>query len=244
MGETSVGVVPVQRPNSVAPPVGFQPPRPTTPGNSRSTRWVSDAPSASGYGMCGGARFAAPLTSQPIVSASSLPAATAAAPMCKYPKPYEGDEVFACPTNLDFSKAEAVTVSGASWNLCGHMLLCVENGDGHKVYFHVTELYGPPKMMSEDGYRCYLADQGKHEIRREDGKIHDPAAAYRKLMELVSQRWLWTPGPHNCVSFAQQVIEAGGGHYSNPLNCPDIPGLVHALAMKNVEKNVADGLKK
>jgi hypothetical protein len=233
LGDTSSGIVPAS-PASVPPPAVCLPP--PAPAGSCSTRWIAVDPAAASYGAPG--RPAARLP-----QAAAVPAA-ALQDTCNHPEPYEGDVVRECPADLDFSKAQAVTVSGASWNPCGHMLLCVENRDGRKVYFHVASLHGYPKMMSEEGYRCYLAEHGKHEIRRVDGKLRDPAAAYRKLMEFVSKPWLWTPLPHNCVTFAQQVIEAGGGHYSNPLNCPNAVGVVKSLSVDDIERRIAHWLTK
>ncbi|HVM86762.1 MAG TPA: hypothetical protein VMT76_01150 [Puia sp.] len=142
---------------------------------------------------------------------------------------FEGDILQSCPADLDFANTEAVVVSGASWNPCGHMILCTGTNSANSWYFHVAgqgwkELGGVraiPKFMREDGFRRYLAENSKHEIRRLDAKLKNPAAAYQKLMELMTGNWWWGVLIHNCASFVEEIIKAGGGDLSVKLNCPD-----------------------
>lgn len=142
---------------------------------------------------------------------------------------YEGDILNRCPDDLDLTSTQAVVVSGASWNPCGHMILCAGTSSDNSWYFHVAgqgvkELMGVwayPKFMREEGYWRYLRENGKHEIRRIDTCISDPDAAYRKLMSLMASKWFWRVLPHNCASFVKETIQAGGGNLEVLLNCPD-----------------------
>ena len=95
---------------------------------------------------------------------------------------YEGELLSECPQGLDFSFTQAVVVSGASWNPCGHMILCVGNSSDTSWYFHVAgagvrEVYGVyayPKFMREEGYQRYLLENSKRELRRLDAMISNP----------------------------------------------------------------------
>jgi hypothetical protein len=144
--------------------------------------------------------------------------------------PYEGEILDACPADLDFANSEAVVVSGASWNPCGHMVLCTGTSSTNSWYFHVAgqgvrELYGvyayPKFMRGDEAFNRYLRENKKHEIRRLDAAITDPSGAYTKLMQLMAAKWFWEVLPHNCASFVKEVISAGGGNLAVMLNCPD-----------------------
>lgn len=143
--------------------------------------------------------------------------------------PYEGEQLLMCPADIDFTMTQAVVVSGASWNPCGHMILCAGNNTATSWYFHVagagrSELYGVyayPKFMREADYFRYLADNGKHEIRRLDASIKNPDKAYDRLTHLMADKWFWRVLPHNCASFAKEIVEAGGGTLTVLGNCPD-----------------------
>jgi hypothetical protein len=142
---------------------------------------------------------------------------------------YEGELLNYCPNDIDFTLTQAVVVSGASWNPCGHMLLCAGYSSDTSWYFQVAGqgwregfgVYAYPKFMREDGYNRYLAENGKHEIRRLDAAISDPAGAYNKLTSLMADKWYWTFFIHNCAQFCKDIISAGGGDLSVLLNCPD-----------------------
>jgi hypothetical protein len=149
---------------------------------------------------------------------------------------YEGELLNACPADIDFTLTQAVVVSGASWNPCGHMILCTGTDSARSWYFHVAgagvrEAYGVwafPKFMREDGYNRYLTENGKHEIRRLDAQIQNPAGAYSQLMQFMANKWLWGVLPHNCATFVKEIIRAGGGNLGVLLNCPD-QEVVHKL---------------
>jgi hypothetical protein len=142
---------------------------------------------------------------------------------------YEGEILRMCPGDLDFTVTQAVVVSGASWNPCGHMIFCTGSNSENARYFHVAgagvrEVFGVwayPKFMDEGGFFRYLKENDKHEIRRLDAKFTDPGGAYRRLEELMADKWFWGVLPHNCASFAVEIIKAGGGDLSVALNCPD-----------------------
>jgi hypothetical protein len=130
---------------------------------------------------------------------------------------YEGDHINFCQA-FDFTRSYAVVVSGAKWNPCGHMLL--NTGGGGGWYFHVAEARGRPKFMGEDGYKRYLAENGKKEISRTFVKISDPGACNRKLEELLLKQWTWFLLPNNCASFVEDVLQAGGTKAGLYSNCP------------------------
>jgi hypothetical protein len=102
---------------------------------------------------------------------------------------YDGELLRHCPGDLDFTLTQAIVVSGASWNPCGHMLLCAGTSSDTSWYFHVSgngvrELYGVyayPKFMREKDYHWYLRENNKYEIRRLDAAITNPSGAYRHL---------------------------------------------------------------
>lgn len=146
---------------------------------------------------------------------------------------FEGDQLTVCPPDINFTVTEAVVVSGATWNPCGHMLLCCGSNSGDAWYahvagiagngggLHVAGVYGYPAFMREEGYQRYLKENKKREIRRMDAKIQNPRAAYAKLTSLMADKWFWKVLPDNCAQFAKDVIAAGGGDLRVMLNCPD-----------------------
>jgi hypothetical protein len=132
-------------------------------------------------------------------------------------EPYEGDVMAQCLLKpFDFKHTRAVIVSGYGINFCGHTLLCTGGG----WYFHVAGKYDVPRFMREDGYMRYLRENGKHEIRRWVLKIPNPAGAHAKLEELLTKQWRWLVLPHNCVSFVEEVVKAGGSDAGMYFNCP------------------------
>ena len=143
---------------------------------------------------------------------------------------YEGEILTMCPADIDFSNTSAVVVSGASWNPCGHMIFCCGTDSANSWYFHVAgqgvrEAFGvrayPKFMRGDENFMRYLRENHKHEIRRLDCAITDPGGSYRKLMAYMSNMWYWGVLPHNCATFAHDVIKAGGGNLDVLFNCPD-----------------------
>ena len=134
---------------------------------------------------------------------------------------YHGEALNQCGgLDLDLSKASVVAVTGDGPNVCGHLLLFVNSGGG--FYFHVAEFRGRPRYMTQGGFRRYLRESGKTEIRRLPVAIPDPDAALRYLEQLTSQNWTWLVLPNNCVAFVEEVFAAGGGTWASSSNCPAI----------------------
>jgi hypothetical protein len=76
--------------------------------------------------------------------------------------------------------------------------------------------------MNDAGYRTYLKENGKRELRRRKVDLPNAAGALLYVEELMSQKWTWAVLPHNCVAFVEAVIDAGGGTWGSYSNCPAI----------------------
>ena len=145
---------------------------------------------------------------------------------------YEGEVLNSCGTvKLDFSVASVVAVSGSGPNICGHLIVYAGGGGG--TYFHVAGstvknlLTAYPHYMSEAGYRRYLKENKKTELRRVNVKLSNPDGASLYIEELMSKKWTWGVLPNNCVAFVEEVLAAGGGDWGGSYsNCP-------ALAVKD-----------
>jgi hypothetical protein len=132
---------------------------------------------------------------------------------------YEGDLMIECPaTPYDFAHTSAVVVSGDGPNFCGHMLLNVGGKIG--VYVHVAGIRAQPRKMNEDGYRRYLKETGKRELKRFGVTLPKPGAAMLKLEQLLSETWTWGVLPHNCAAFVEDIVSAGGSPAGLYSNCP------------------------
>lgn len=141
---------------------------------------------------------------------------------------YEGEILNACGViNIDFSDAYIVAVSGDDPKLCGHLLIHSRKGGGY--YFHVTgdpgargigRRRGFPMYMNDAGYRRYLEEAGKTELLRRPVDLPHPAGAMLYVEKLLAGKWTWAVLPHNCVSFVEAVIDAGGGHWGSGSHCP------------------------
>jgi hypothetical protein len=123
---------------------------------------------------------------------------------------YEGEELLMCPKDMfDFTNAYAVVVSGDKPNTWGHMLL--NTGGIGGVYFQVAGVRKCPRYMSEAGYRVYLRETKKTELRRFRVYIPEPAKSQLKLEQELSRPWLWGMVLHNCETLVEDIIVAGGG---------------------------------
>jgi hypothetical protein len=130
--------------------------------------------------------------------------------------PYEGEIMHQCMLKpFDFKSTCVVIVSGDGPNFCGHMIL-----HAGSFYFHVAGTNDPPRYMFADGFTRYLKETGKTEIRRTFVKIPNPTGAHRKLEELLATKWRWLLLPHNCASFCEDVVAAGGSKAGLYSNCP------------------------
>jgi hypothetical protein len=65
--------------------------------------------------------------------------------------------------------------------------------------------------MDEAGYQRYLHETGKVELRRFPLHLTNPAGAQLKLEELTSRPWSWWVVRHNCETFVEEIVVAGGG---------------------------------
>ena|SRR5687768_11079089 len=134
---------------------------------------------------------------------------------------YEGEILDACGLiDVDFSRTSIVAVSGDGPNVCGHLLIYAGGRGGY--YFHVVGLHGYPRYMNESGYRRYLRESSKSELRRRSVELSNPANALLHLEELLAERWRWAILPHNCVTFVEALISAGGGTWGSYSNCPGL----------------------
>lgn len=134
-------------------------------------------------------------------------------------EPYQGQWMYSCRSALyDWGNVRAIVVSGDSWNPCGHALLQVGADT-----FHIGGWRRRPYHLTYPGYTRCLRENRKRELRRDRISIPDPAGAQRKLEELTSRPWQWVILPHNCATFVEAVVQAGGarrvGLY---LNCPAV----------------------
>jgi len=121
---------------------------------------------------------------------------------------YEGDVLLFCPAKpFAVAQAYAVIVTGdTSW---GHMLL--NTGGVGGTYFQVAGVHSCPRYMNETGYQRYLRETGKRELRRFPLHLSNARAAHLKLEELLSKPWSWWVVRHNCETFVEEIVIAGGG---------------------------------
>ena len=123
---------------------------------------------------------------------------------------YEGEFLYVCPRNaFALGQAYAVVVSGDPPNTWGHMLL--NTGGPGGMYFQVAGRRACPRYMNETGFRRYMRETKKKEIRRFPLHIPKPDAAQLKLEQLLSKPWGWWVVVHNCETFVEEIVIAGGG---------------------------------
>ena len=135
---------------------------------------------------------------------------------------YEGEHLYQCnripyPWHL----AHVVVVSGAKWNPCGHTLLNAGGAGLGGHYFHIAgDGYAKPYYMDHAGYLRYLRESAKREIRRQWIPLSNPLGAQAKLDYLATKRWLWGVAAHNCATFVESILAAGGSDRGLYSNCP------------------------
>ena len=123
---------------------------------------------------------------------------------------YEGDVLQFCPANpFAVHQAHAVIVSGDPPNTWGHMLL--NTGGRGGMYLQVAGIHRCLRYMTETGYQRYLRETGKTELRRFPLHLTNRATAHLKLEELLSKPWSWWVVRHNCETFVEEIVIAGGG---------------------------------
>jgi len=76
--------------------------------------------------------------------------------------------------------------------------------------------------MDDAGYRRYLTENGKRELRRRMVRLPNSRGALLYLEGLMAEKWTWGLLPNNCVAFVEEIIRAGGGDWSSYSNCPAI----------------------
>ena len=132
---------------------------------------------------------------------------------------YDGEIMNFCTADLfDFTISNAVVVSGARGNPCGHLPL--NTGGIGGWYFHIAGIKDYPRYMNERGYRRYLNENSKMELRRYPVRIPNPTDSLLKLEELLANKWLWLLLPNNCAHFVEEVVQAGGSNVGLFWNCP------------------------
>lgn len=141
---------------------------------------------------------------------------------------YNGEILNACGViQADFKTTYVIAVSGDGINKCGHLLIYSTGGGGY--YFHAVgdpaasgfkKMRGFPMYMDENGYRRYLKENGKTELKRRYVELTNPAGALQFVETTLSEQWTWAVLPHNCVSFVEGLISAGGGDWGSYSNCP------------------------
>lgn len=93
-------------------------------------------------------------------------------------------------------------------------------------YFHVAEARGLPRYMRGDAlFQRYLKEEGKKEVSRTRVMLKNPDAANQKLEELLAEKWTWFILLHNCASFVETVLQAGGTTSRAVLELPDCGGV-------------------
>ena len=136
---------------------------------------------------------------------------------------YEGEILEQCGVvNIDFSEINVVAVSGDKGNVFGHLLLHAgQNRGGY--YFHVAGgAIAYPHYMTESGYRRYLHETKKKELRRLYMSLPNPDGAFLHMEYLLANKWMWGVVPNNCVAFVEEIIKAGGGTWASYSNLPTI----------------------
>jgi hypothetical protein len=124
---------------------------------------------------------------------------------------YEGEVLnFPPPPHMfDFTRTFAVVVSGDGPNKWGHMLL--NTGSTGGLYFQIAGVIRKPRYMNEAGYKRYLKETKKKELRRISVFITKPDAAQKKMEQLLKETWVWGGAVHNCETAVEEIIVAGGG---------------------------------
>jgi len=135
---------------------------------------------------------------------------------------FQGHVIFATwdfPKNLNWLDTYLVLVNGST--PCGHMLLYVGGGFGH--YFHYNgpgQTNWPRYMAGENEYRRYLKEANYIEVMRKYISISNPKKAEEKLKALAQRQWSTFLIKHNCATFAEEVVKAGGASWGIYEGCP------------------------
>lgn len=136
---------------------------------------------------------------------------------------YIGDQINGkpMPKDLDWSRTEIVLVSGDTWNPCGHVLLSVGGGFGHYFQYTTASVYGYATYIdSESNFQRYLLENKKSELSRKKLTIPDSKKAEERLTKLMNNKWAYGLVVHNCATFVEEVVKAGGNFWDFPDSCP------------------------
>jgi hypothetical protein len=130
---------------------------------------------------------------------------------------YVGEILNECDSDL-FRKRDWFVIVVSGLTPCGHALLNLGGPDGY--YVHVDGVYKHPKKMNRSQFERYLRENNKRVLRRDPVYVPNPTLAFFKAERLLSEKWAWGGLVHNCASFVEEIIRAGGGRVSVPANCP------------------------
>jgi hypothetical protein len=108
-------------------------------------------------------------------------------------------------------------VIGGNLNPFGHALFRMGRRTG---YTHVDELCAYPKFIPWFSFDTYLRDNGKRILRELTIFLPHPSAALRKLRQLNGKKWPWLAIPHNCVTYCEEILQAGGSKWESVSNLP------------------------
>ncbi len=123
---------------------------------------------------------------------------------------YEGEALHSCPAEMfDFNSTYVIIVSGASLNPKGHMIL--NTGGRNGIFFHAVRLYDYPLSMDTSQFQRYLRENDKTIWTIFKITIPYPERSQQKLEELLASKWFWRGIAHNCETFTEEIVEAGGG---------------------------------
>ena len=95
-------------------------------------------------------------------------------------------------------------------NPFGHAILQFGPPGGVVRRVHINALNWYPEHMNEREFEHYLEKNSNNKVAYEI-KMDCPnvEAMWKKLDELSKNCWLWGGGHHNCLTFCQDIIEAG-----------------------------------
>ena len=149
---------------------------------------------------------------------------------------YKGERLEKCHLSFFNKKIwNVVIVSSMFPNPCGHALL---NFGGVGGYFAHIEWEGVipferPFFLDQKGFDRYMKDNNKLELYRHNVFVPNPEASFKKLEELLTKKWAWGGIVHNCVTFIEDVLSAGGAKFSMKVDCP--VHLIRENPLKNTE---------
>jgi hypothetical protein len=138
---------------------------------------------------------------------------------------FEGNVLYRCDTEWSYySNVFLITVSGSAGNFCGHALVYFSNGSSkiaRGIYMHIAGgLNARPKTLTNEEYNRYLQENKKSELKREKLFVPNVMKSVLKAERLTSKKWFWGGIAHNCYSFAEELVAAGGGKINKVFNCP------------------------